>query len=319
MEVNKLVEYCVLAEDNEFKAVWITDHYNNRNVYATLAMVAAKTSSIKLGPGVTNPYHIHPTLTASAISTINEISNGRAMLGIGAGDRTTLEKLGISWTRPLKYIEESVTVIRDLIEGKSVTYDGDVIKIQGAKLDFKTGTIPIYIGAQGPKMLELAGKIGDGVLVNASHPRDFEFAVSQIKKGVEKSGKTEFDVVAYTCMSVDENSEKAKNSAKIVVAFIVAGSPDTVFERHKIPLEDVENVRKALNNAFTKGDWPGVGKAVTEDMLEAFSIAGSPSEVLEKIAELRKIGVTQVVAGSPIGPKKKDAIKTIGSEIIPNL
>ncbi len=319
MEISKLVDYCVLAEENGFGAVWITDHYNNRNVYATLAMVASRTSRIKLGPGVTNPYHIHPALTASAIATINEISEGRAMLGIGAGDKTTLEKLGIQWTRPLTYMRETVEVIKQLLEGKSVNYDGKVVKIQGARLDFKAGEIPVYIGAQGAKMLELAGELGNGVLVNASHPRDFDFAVKQVKKGMEKTGKTEFDVVAYTCMSVDNDSQKARNSARIVVAFIVAGSPDIIFERHGIPLEDVSKVREALNNAFTKGDWAGVGKAVTDDMLESFSIAGSPSEVIEKVIELRKIGVTQIVAGSPIGPSKKDSIRLIGSEIIPQL
>ena len=111
-----------------------------------------------------------------------------------------------------------------------------MIQFAGAKLAFKAGNIPIYMGAQGPKMLELAGEIADGVLINASHPKDFEVAVEQIKKGAEKAGRdpSEVDVTAYACFSIDKDPVKAVNAAKVVVAFIVAGSPDLVLERHEV-------------------------------------------------------------------------------------
>ena len=321
MKYYELEYYVKLAEDSGFEYTWITDHYNNRNVYAMLTILALKTSRIKIGPGVTNPYHISPALTASAIATINELSNGRAVLGIGAGDKVTFDRIGIGWTKPLKRMREAVEIIRSLHAGKSVSYDGEIFKFNGARLDFKAGNIPIYIGAQGPKMLQLAAELGDGVLINASHPRDFESATENIDAGLDRAGKSreDFDVVAYASMSVDKDAEKAKNSAKIVVAFIVAGSPDVIFERHGISMDDVNKVREALNNAFTKGDWPGVGKAVTDEMIECFSISGSPDMVIDRINELSKSGVTQVVAGSPIGPDKKKSIQLIGREIIPSL
>ncbi len=318
MKYYELEYYVKLAEESGFEYTWITDHYNNRNVYSMLSILALKTSSIKLGPGVTNPYHISPALTASAIATINELSNGRAVLGIGAGDKVTFDRIGIGWTKPLKRMREAVEIIRALHGGKSVSYDGEIFKFNGARLDFKSGNIPIYIGAQGPKMLQLAAELGDGVLINASHPRDFESAKENIDVGLNKAGKSRdgFDTVAYASMSVDKDAEKAKGSAKIVVAFIVAGSPDVIFERHGISMDDVSKVREALNNAFTKGDWPGVSKAVTDEMIECFSISGSPDMVIERIRELSKSGVTQVVAGSPIGPDKKKSIKLIGKEIV---
>ena len=315
----ELEYYVKLAEDNGFDYVWITDHYNNRNVYAMLTILALKTSKIMLGPGVTNPYHINPAVTASAIATINELSNGRAVLGIGAGDKVTFDRIGISWEKPLRRMREAVEVIRALHSGKSVKYEGEIFKFNGAKLDFKAGNIPIYIGAQGPKMLQLAAELGDGVLINASHPKDFEVAKENIQKGLQKSGKKEFDIVAYASMSVDKDSEKARNSAKIVVAFIVAGSPDVIFERHGISIEDVNKVREALNNAFTKGDWGGVSKSITDEMIDCFSISGNVDEVIDRIRELSKVGVTQVVAGSPIGPDKKKSIQLIGKNIIPAL
>jgi 5,10-methylenetetrahydromethanopterin reductase len=317
MKYYELEYYVKLAEDSGFSYVWITDHYNNRNVYSMLTILALKTNSVKLGSGVTNPYHINPAVTASAIATINEISNGRAVLGIGAGDKVTFDRIGISWEKPLRRMRESVEIIRALHSGKSVKYDGQIFKFNGARLDFKTGDIPIYIGAQGPKMLELAAELGDGVLINASHPRDFEVARENIEAGLKKAGEKEFDVVAYASMSVDKDRDKARNSARIVVAFIVAGSPDVIFERHGISMDDVAKVREALNNAFTKGDWGGVAKSVTDEMIDTFSISGTPDDVVERINELSKAGVTQVVAGSPIGPDKKKSIQLIGKEIIP--
>jgi 5,10-methylenetetrahydromethanopterin reductase len=317
MKYYELEYYVKLAEDSGFSYVWITDHYNNRNVYSMLTILALKTNSVKLGSGVTNPYHINPAVTASAIATINEISNGRAVLGIGAGDKVTFDRIGISWEKPLRRMRESVEIIRALHSGKSVKYDGQIFKFNGARLDFKTGDIPIYIGAQGPKMLELAAELGDGVLINASHPRDFEVAGENIEAGLKKAGEKEFDVVAYASMSVDKDRDKARNSARIVVAFIVAGSPDVIFERHGISMDDVAKVREALNNAFTKGDWGGVAKSVTDEMIDTFSISGTPDDVVERINELSKAGVTQVVAGSPIGPDKKKSIQLIGKEIIP--
>ncbi len=174
MKYYELEYYVKLAEDSGFDYTWITDHYNNRNVYSMLTILALKTRTIKLGPGVTNPYHISPALTASAIGTINEISGGRAVLGIGAGDKVTFERIGISWEKPLKRMREAVEIIRQLTEGKAVKYDGEIFKFNGAKLGFKPGSIPIYIGAQGPKMLQLAAELGDGVLINASRRRDFQ-------------------------------------------------------------------------------------------------------------------------------------------------
>ena len=99
--LNELVRLVKIAEDVGFEYAWITDHYNNKNVYETLALIAAETETIKMGPGVTNPYVRSPAISASAIATIDEISEGRATFGIGPGDKATFDALGIEWTKPL--------------------------------------------------------------------------------------------------------------------------------------------------------------------------------------------------------------------------
>lgn len=88
--LDKLIKLAKLAEEVGFEYLWVTDHYNNKNVYETLALIAKETSTIKLGPGVTNPYVRHPAITASAIATLDEISDGRAVLGMGPGDKKLL-------------------------------------------------------------------------------------------------------------------------------------------------------------------------------------------------------------------------------------
>ncbi|HJH28372.1 MAG TPA: LLM class flavin-dependent oxidoreductase [Methanosarcinaceae archaeon] len=150
---------------------------------------------------------------------------------------------------------------------------------------------------------------------NASHPRDFEYAVRAIKKGADSANRdfSKFDVGAYTSFSVADTSEAAVKAARPVTAFIVVGSPDAVFEKHGISLNNVEKVRAGFKKGF--GD---AIAASTDDMVDAFSICGNPDECISRIDELIKAGVTQIVTGSPLGPKKKDSIELIGKEIIPH-
>ena len=299
-----------LAEDSGFDTVWITDHYNNRDVYSTLTLLSLLTNKVRLGTGVTNPYTRNPAVTASSIASIDEISGGRAVLGIGPGDKATFDAMGIAWDRPLTKVRESVAAIKALLRKERVNAGG----FQGAQMAFKSRDIPIFIGAQGPKMLELAGMIGDGVLINASHPEDFKVAVPLIKAGAEKAGRNTDDVEisAYASFSADKDRAKAVDSAKMVVAFIVAGSPPNVLERHGIAQEEAF----AISASISKGNFGAVLSGVTATMIEAFSISGTPEDCRSRVDELLKTGVTQVVAGSPVGPNKERSIRLIGREIV---
>jgi len=315
---HKVVELAALAEKGGFEYVWVTDHFNNRNTYVVLTAIALNTQKIKLGPGVTNPYLVSPVWTASAVASLDEISSGRAVFGIGAGDRVTLDSLGIPRVKPLSAIEESVRMMKLLWKGEAVRFKGEVFAVSGAKLNYTSGhEIPTYVGAQGPKLLELAGRIGDGVLINASHPTDLELAIRQIMQGAKGANRNiqQIDIAAYTCFSVDYDAHRAKEKAKEVVAFIVAGSPPEVLERHNIPSDLAQKIAEKL----VAGDFPGAFRLVTDELVDVFSISGSVDDCIRRIKELISIGVTQIVVGSPIGPKKKEAIELIAREIIPKL
>jgi 5,10-methylenetetrahydromethanopterin reductase len=219
--------------------------------------------------------------------------------------------------KPLSAVEETVDIIREMTRGENVVFKGDVFQIAGAKFFFKPkGRIPIYVGAQGPKMLALAGKIGDGVLINAAHPKDVEYAVNCVKEGVNEVGKqfSVLDVAAYTSFSVHENLKKATKAAVPVVAFIVAGSPRQVLERHDINLKKAEEIREALK----ANDWGHAFGGVSQQMIEAFSVCGTPDMCIERINQLLKSGISQFVVGSPIGPKVRAAINLISERIVPN-
>jgi 5,10-methylenetetrahydromethanopterin reductase len=313
----KTTYYAIQAEKTGFNYLWITDHFNNRNVYVSLAIVSAYTDKIKFGPGVTNPYLIHPVVTAQAVASLNEIAPGRVVCGIGVGDRTTLEMVNMEMSKPLATIREAVRVIREISSGKNLEMNGEVFDISGAKLNFKLASeIPIFVGAQGPKMLMLAAEIGDGVLINASNPKDIESALTSVKEGATKAGKnmSELTISAYTSFSVAKEAEKAAKAVIPVVAYIIAGCPEIVLQRHGISVETASQIRKAI----VKGKWKDAFSLVSKEMIDAFSICGTPEIVMEKINDLIRLNVTQIVAGSPIGPNVRKSINMIAAEVFPH-
>jgi len=214
-------------------------------------------------------------------------------------------------------LEEAVVQFRKLVAGEQVNksgmtfFDYDGAKLTGVTLPGKKG-IPVYIGAQGPKVLELAGKVGDGALINASNPKDFQIAIPIIKKASDAAGKKTFDVGAYTAMSIDRSEKKARNAAKIVAAFIAAGSPEALLTRHGLDLHNVAKIKEALG----KFDFKTAGENVDDKTIDAFTIAGNPDTVKQKCEDLTKSGVTQIIFGSPLGPDMVNSIRLLGKYVV---
>ncbi|MFX0134758.1 MAG: 5,10-methylenetetrahydromethanopterin reductase [Candidatus Hodarchaeota archaeon] len=317
MGLDKLVDYARKFEIGGIDNIWITDHYTNMDPYVTLTLIAKATSIAYLGVGVTNPYMRHLASTASTIASLDLVSNNRMKLGIGAGDRSTLASLNIETKSALTLIAETVEAIKQLWTEDNVNFSGRLIKLENARLNFKPNrNIPIYIGAQGPKMLKLAGNIGDGVLINASHELDLEIARKWVKEGVDSANKkiADFDLTAYTCFSINGDAKKARQATVPVVAFIAAATPQKILERHDL------DVKKALNmrDYIAKGDMSKAFQLVNDSFIDAFSVSGTAQQCLNKIENLKSVGVTQFVFGSPLGPKKKDAISLITEKIVPS-
>ena len=299
--INDILELIRVAEDINFENVWITDHYNNKDVFEVLAIAAHETSTIKMGSGVSNPYVRNPVTIAAATTTLDEISDGRAVVGVGPGDKATMETLNLRWKKPVNTVKNAVNTIRTLLSGDKIE--------QGACLSGTSkvqSSIPIYMAAQGPKMLESSGEVADGTLINASNPKDFEVAIPLINKGLEKSSvkPNQFNYAAYTACSIDEDIDKAYNHARIVVAYILAGAPKVVLERHNIS----QNIAGKIRECLAKYDFKTATALIDNDMVNAFAVCGNPKQISEKIEILENIGVNEFVVGSPIG---KDRVKSL--------
>jgi 5,10-methylenetetrahydromethanopterin reductase len=156
---------------------------------------------------------------------------------LGAGDKTTLKMLNVVQEKPLSAIREAVTIIRSLTSGESTDGQGDMFNVSGVNFSFRAPSpVKIFIGAQGQKMLILAGEIGDGVLINASHPRDIESAVKHAWEGAEKARRSfeELAVPAYTSFSIPQDHEKALKTVTPIVPYIAAGYPDSILNAHGV-------------------------------------------------------------------------------------
>jgi 5,10-methylenetetrahydromethanopterin reductase len=314
LRLDTMVALAKEVEQLGFQQIWVCDHYHNRYVHSVLAQLALNTRRVQLGPGVTNPYLTHPAVTAAAVATLNELSHGRALLGMSSGDPFFLETVGVKQTKPVTSVREAIHIIRGLLAGEKVEFEGECFTCRGARLRFRPGNhIPIYVGGRRERMLRLAGEVADGALINASHPVDIEDAVKSIKEGLRRGGRTQtdFDYVAYLAVSIDSDEKKARDAARGVVAFVASSAPEESLAHRSISAEDVEVVRRYLR----RGDLAKAREAVTDEMLDEFSVCGGVDILVNRVEELKKIGVTTVVIGSPIGPEPLQSLKLVAKRV----
>ena len=302
--VSRLADLGALAEAEGFESVFVSQHYNNRDGFAALSAIAGATESVALGPAAANPYETHPVALASRVATLDEYSGGRAVFGLGPGDRLTLSNLGVEREAPLRRVLETMQVSRRLFDGERVDHDGTFLA-RDAGLNYEVGAIPCYVGAQGPDMLRMAAKHADGVLYNGSHPRDVDWAAERVAEGrAERAAERgEFDFAVYASVSVAESADAAREAARPPVAFIAAGAADPVLARHDVDAERAA----AIGEAIAAGDFSTAFERVSDAMLEAFCVAGTPDTVGERLAALRD-RADSVVLGAPLGPDLDAAI-----------
>ncbi len=299
------------AEANGFDTVFVSCHYNNRDPFVALDRVAQRTDTVRVGPGVANPYETHPVTLASRVATLDESSGGRAVFGIGAGDRSTLANLGFDAEKPLRRVLEAFKVAQKLHAGERIDHEGAfVAREAGLNYDDEVGYVPTYVGAQGPHMTRMAAKHADGVLFNGSHPRDFAWAAEQVEAGLDErpDDRGEFDFAAYASVSVAADADAAMAAARPPVAFIAAGAAAPVLDRHGL---DVERASR-IGEHISAGEFTAAFEAVSAAMIEAFCIAGTPETVEKEIMSVLEYA-DSFVAGAPLGPELEPAIELAGA------
>ena len=306
--IERLTELGVLAESAGFDTLFSSCHYNNRDAFAALHHIAAATDDLRVGPGVANPFEIHPVTLASKVATIDEASGGRAVFGIGPGDPSTLANLGYADDRGLRPVLEAFKTAQKLWAGERVDADG-TFEAANAGLNYEPpsgANIPVYVGGEGPHMCRMAGKHAGGLLFNGSHEDDLAWAREQVEQGKadRPDSRGEFDLAAYASVSVDDDREAAREAARPPVAFITAGAAPPVLARHDIDTEAATEIGEKIS----AGEFSAAFERVTPTMTDAFCMAGTPDEVAERMAAVTT-HVDSIVVGSPIGPDLDSAIE----------
>lgn len=301
--VDRLLELGTAAERAGFDTLFTSCHYNNRDPFVVLSQLAQATDDIRLGPGVCNPYEVHPVRLASTLATLGEASDGRAVFGIGPGDPSTLRNLDLADQRGLESVLEAFTTARQLWDGERINHNGTFTATDAA-LNYTTDRIPVYVGGEGPQMCRMAATHADGLLFNGSHPDDLAWAKEQIDTVAADTDDSAFEFVAYATVSVAADGSAAREAARPPVAFITAGAPEPTLSRHGI---DTERAQK-IGDAISAGEFSMAFEEVTETMIDAFCIAGTPDTVEHRMARVLE-QADGIVVSAPIGPDVDRAIE----------
>ena len=286
------VERVRAAEKLGFEAVFST-HTTGRDALATMACYAAGTSTIKLGTAVLPALPRHPLALAIEAATVDEISGGRLILGIGPSHKITMETFyGIPLEKPAARMREYVQVLRSMFTTDRVSFDGEFYHAQygfmgyGARKD-----LPIYIAALAPHMLRLCGEACDGDILWGCLPTYIrEVVTPTIRTAATGAGRdpSAVTIVAAIPTALTTN-KKAAYDAFRTEFFVYMNLP---FYRRAIAGAGYEGELKAFDEAQAAGDFPGQVAAISERMLDEFTAVGDEARIADKIAEYRDAGVS---------------------------
>ncbi len=293
------IEYVQYAEDRGFEAVWQAESRLVRDAIVPMAAYAATTKRIKIGSGVINNWTRNAALTAATFLTLDDLAPDRILLGIGAWWDPLAKNVGIERRKPLLAMREHVTVVRDLLAMKTVTFHGEFVNVSGIELDIVHGrreprNVPIYIGATGPKMLALSGEIADGVLLNyLVSPAYNVRALEQIEKGAKLSGRAveDIDRPQLVVCSVDKDRKKALDGARKLVTQYLGQQPH-IMKASGVSPELLEEIHQVLTWPATEEQIERAMELVPDDVVQLITASGTPEEVRTKVREYVAAGCT---------------------------
>ncbi len=315
-EIQDGIEFVKYAENKGFEAVWQAESRLVRDAIVPMAAFAAHTSRIKIGSGVINNWTRNVSLTAATFLTLDDLAPDRAILGIGAWWDPLAANVGIERRKPLLAMREYVTVLRELLALKRVTFHGEFVNVDGIELDVVHGrkeprNVPIYIGATGPKMLTLSGEIADGVLMNyLVSPQYNVGALEQIEKGAKLAGRSidEIDRPQLVVCSVDHDRKKALDGARKLVTQYLGQQPH-IMKASGVSSELLDEIHQVLSWPASEEEIEKAMTLVPDDVVQLITASGTPDEVRAKVREYTSAGCTCPVL-YPLGHDVKLMIDT---------
>ncbi len=281
------------CEEWGFDQLWFGNHRLHRDMFMCATLAAVHTRRVKLGTFVAEPYSTHPGNTIAAIATLDEFSGGRAILGLGAGG-AGFKALGVERVKPIVTTEATIQLARHLLRGETATLDAGVVRADHAHLYFPSRpTLPIVIASRGDRMLELGGRMADGVMIATyATPQGVKHALKQIERGVQSAGRSlaDLDLIVRVDASVSEDGEQARAAVRgILSSAIMASYPDTSFIRNSglaLP-KDLEEMASRKDDDLA---WAS-GNLVPDEFVDAFAWAGTPEQVAQKIVQVVGLGI----------------------------
>jgi len=328
--VKKMFKIAKVNEEAGFDSIWVPDHILFippgivPEAWSTLAAVAAETEKAALGTCVSDPHRYHPAVLAQKVATVDQISGGRVILGLGAGEAMNLEPFGIKWKKPVSKLIEFATVIRKLWSGEILNHEGRFWKLKDAFLQINPvkGRVPIYFGANGPRTLRLTGEMADGWLSIPLSPKLYEKHLKLVEEGAEKAGRSldDIDTGVYLYTSVTEKAEDAYKQIEKIRSQVIP-SPELLREAGydvELPeeLQSISYVKALLNSEWVE-KFLAFGELIPREAAIEFSIAGTVEDCINKIDEFVKAGVKHFLLLN-VGPDPRQVMKAYGEEILPH-
>ncbi|USZ73610.1 LLM class flavin-dependent oxidoreductase [Natronosalvus halobius] len=313
-DVSEIVEFAKHAEDYDYHSVWVAE-LQGPNGFIILGQIASETDEIGLGTGIVNVYSRTPALLAMSVATLDQLSDGRTLLGLAASSKVTIEQWhGIEYARPLRRVRETIEIVNEAMANQRVDYDGDIFTLENYPRSYETirDHVPIYNAALGPTNRKLTGEFADGWLPVHVPRGKFEEFVGEIRESAENAGRDPQDVTIapYVVACVDEDGERARDHVRGLLSFYL-GAMDyyaKVFREFGFA-EDVEAVREA----WSAGDREEAAHRVSDELLDEIAIGGTPEEGREKLREYRELGADVPIVYPPKAPR--ETIETTIAEL----
>jgi probable F420-dependent oxidoreductase len=319
----RLIELTKKAEEHGFEYGWTYDsHILWQDSYGTLPLVAAATEKIKLGHCVTNPGIRDPTVTASWYATMQDISNGRMVVGIGRGD-SSRRVVGL---KPVKVadFEARLRMIKDLMNGRQVEWNGKELRLEWVRDELPE--IPMYVAGYGPRALGVAGRAGDGVIIQLADPQIIQWIMDTARKAAEEDGRDPDALECIVCAPshISEDLADAREQVRWFPAMVSNHVMDLI-ERYgvdsdEIPAALTDYVKAREFYDYKEHSRVGAkhGEFVTDEICDRFCVLGTAEQASEKLRELESIGVGQFNIYL-MTHGQEETLAAYGEQIIPRL
>ncbi len=295
------------VEDWGYDYIWLADERFFREIYSCLTLCALNTKKIQIGVCVTDPYSRHPALTAMAIATLDEISEGRAVLGIGAGV-SGFGELGIDRARPALAMREMVGLVRKLMTGENVDFQGRMVQFNHGALNFTPvrADLPIYVASNAPRGLQVAGELADGAIISgcAEEP-SVDYAKGLIAKGTRKVGRdlAEIDLVARLNCCVSTDGQGARNSIRTATIRSLPGHLNFVTAAGIEVAPDLAASLSQMGYTHDDATLADMARRVPDHIIDAMTLAGTPEEVAQRVGRIVRRGVNQILVRPSPSPE----------------